>query len=219
MPMPMRSSPPPSRVIAAVLIAAVHVGVGYVLMNLRTRAPIAELLPPVDVRFISEAPTPPHWEPPKVNPVQPRLDTPTPTLPVIDIPVAQEESAHAITVPVTTAPPPPPAPASATTVKLVASVEYLREPVPRYPAQSRKLREQGLVVLRVLIDERGTACDVAIENSSGHQRLDQAARDAIARAEFRPYIEDGVARRAMVLIPIEFSLNARVAANGAANGA
>jgi protein TonB len=104
-------------------------------------------------------------------------------------------------------------------VKLVTSVEYLREPAPRYPAQSRKLREQGLVVLRVLIDERGTACDVAIENSSGHPRLDQAAKEAIVRAEFRPYIEDGVARRAMVLIPIEFSLNARVAANGAANGA
>jgi len=217
MPMPMRSSPSQSRVVAAVLITAVHVGAGYALMNLRTRAPMAEQLPPIDVRFISEAPTPPHWEPPKVNPVQPRLDTPTFTVPVIDIPVAQEESTRAITVPVVTAPPPAPSPTTA--VKLVASVEYLREPAPRYPPQSRKLREQGLVVLRVLIDERGTACDVIVENSSGHQRLDQAAREAIARAAFRPYIEDGVPRRAMVLIPIEFSLNARVAANSAANGA
>jgi protein TonB len=142
------------------------------------------------------------------------LDTPAPIIPVIDMPAATTEQSHAITIPVTMASPPP-SPQVSSAAKLVASVEYLREPVPRYPPQSRKLREQGLVVLRVLIDERGTACDVAIESSSGHERLDRAAREAIARAEFRPYVEDGIARRAMVLIPIEFSLNTRVAANGA----
>jgi len=213
--MPMRSSQSKSRVVFAVFITAVHLGVGYALMHLRTRTAMAEVLPPVDVRFIAEAPTQPHWEPPKVTPVQPKLDTVAPAVPLIDIPVVQEQSSHAITIPVAAAPPPPAAEPSSAPAKLVASVEYLREPIPRYPPQSRKLREQGLVVLRVLIDERGTACDVAIENSSGHERLDRAAREAIARAEFRPYIEDGVARRAMVLIPIEFSLNARVAANGA----
>jgi protein TonB len=183
------------------------------------RPPLADLMAPIDIRFIAEAPTTPHWEPPQVNTVQPKLDTPVPLVPLIEVPVAQEQSSTAITVQVMNSPPPPPAPPSNQPAKLIASVEYLREPSPRYPPQSRKLREQGLVVLRVLIDERGTACDVAIETSSGHERLDKAAREAIARAEFRPYIEDGVARRAMVLIPIEFSLNARVAANGSANGA
>jgi len=217
--MPMRSSQSKSRVVFAVLIAAVHVGVGYAVLNVRMRAPTVELLPPVDVRFIAQAPTQRHWEPPKVDTIQPKLDTQVPVVPLIELPVAQEPSSTAITVQVRNAPPPPPAAASDMPAKLVASVEYLKEPVPRYPPQSRKLREQGLVVLRVLIDERGNACDVAIENSSGHERLDRAAREAIVRAEFRPYIEDGVARRAMVLIPIEFSLNARVAATGAANGA
>lgn len=211
--MPVRPSQSPSRVVFAIAIAAVHVAVGYALINLRTRPSLTEVALPVGVRFISESPTQPQWQPPAVTPVQPRLDTPVPVIPPIDMPMATEQN-HAITIPVTAAVPPPP-PRESTSARLVASVEYLREPVPRYPPQSRKLREQGLVVLRVLIDERGMACDVAIENSSGHERLDRAAREAITRAEFRPYVEDGVARRAMVLIPIEFSLNARVASNGA----
>ena len=67
--------------------------------------------------------------------------------------------------------------------------------------------EQGVVVLRVVIDERGRACDIEIESSSGHERLDRAAREAVATAAFQPYLEDGAPRRALVLIPIEFSLN------------
>jgi protein TonB len=62
-------------------------------------------------------------------------------------------------------------------------------------------------MLRVLIDERGNACSIEIESSSGHARLDHAAREAVSRAAFRPYVEDGSPRRALVLIPIEFSLN------------
>ena len=211
----MRASQSNSRIVFAVVIAAVHVAGGYALMNLRTRQPVAVTMAPVGVRFISEAPVQPQWKPPAVKPMLPTLDTPVPVVPMIDIPVATNEPNRAITVAAAPAAPPPPAAQSPGAAKLVATVEYLREPVPRYPPQSRKLREQGLVVLRVLIDERGTACDVAIENSSGHERLDRAAREAIARAEFRPYVEDGVPRRAMVLIPIEFSLNTRVASNGA----
>ena len=213
--MSVRASQSNSRIVFAVAITAVHVAAGYALMNLRMRQPTTAAMTPVGVRFIAEAPVKPQWQPPTVKPVLPTLNTPVPVIPMIDIPVATTEPNRAITVPVAAAAPPPPPSQSSSAAKLVATVEYLREPVPRYPPQSRKLREQGLVVLRVLIDERGTACDVAVENSSGYERLDRAAREAIARAEFRPYIEDGVPRRAMVLIPIEFSLNTRIASNGA----
>jgi protein TonB len=177
------SSQSRSRVVLAVVIAAVHVAAGYALMNLRTRAPVAELQTSVAVHFISESPVRPQWQPPKVIPIQLPIDTRVPVIPPIEVPASPEPS-HAITAQVVAAVTPAPARASEP-AKLIASVEYLREPVPRYPPQSRKLREQGLVVLRVVIDERGTACDVAIENSSGHERLDRAAREAIARAEFR----------------------------------
>ncbi len=91
--------------------------------------------------------------------------------------------------------------------QLVSEVEYVVAPQPGYPSVSRRLREQGLVVLRVLVDERGRAHQVSIHESSGHERLDRAAQDAVARAAFRPYLANGFAQRVYVLIPIEFALN------------
>lgn len=160
---------------------------------------------PVSVRFVSEAPPKQQWQPPQVRVVNPTIATQMPDLSLLETPAAPA-SEHAITLNVPQRSEPAQAVDSGAP-KLVASVEYLREPSPRYPPQSKKLREQGLVVLRVLIDERGVACDIDIESSSGHARLDHAAKDAVARAAFRPYIENGMPRRALVLIPIEFALN------------
>ena len=88
----------------------------------------------------------------------------------------------------------------------ISTVEYLRAPEPRYPPASRAAREEGLVLLRVLVDERGRAQDVTVLKSSGHSRLDEAARQAVRRALFKPYLEGGVARAAVVTVPIEFAV-------------
>ena len=190
--------------VAACGIAAVHAFVIYMLIAwvpaLRSTANDV----PLTVQFISDAPsTPPEWKPPTVSVSVPIVHT---AMPTVEIPVVASNTDRAITVPVQTA-------AVATrreersVPKLVSTVEYLRQPEPRYPSQSRRLREEGLVVLRVVIDERGNACSIEVETSSGHARLDVAAREAVARAAFRPYVEDGSPRRAQVLIPIEFALN------------
>ncbi|HTD05684.1 energy transducer TonB, partial [Undibacterium sp.] len=42
-------------------------------------------------------------------------------------------------------------------------------------------------------NEKGRAEKVEIEKSSGFSRLDEAARQALLRAQFKPYIEDGKA--------------------------
>jgi protein TonB len=143
--------------------------------------------------------------PPEVAIVIPRVITPIPELPLIAYPDVAAVSDRAINAPQRTVDSAPIADRSIP--KLVSAVEYVREPSPRYPPQSRRLGEQGVVVLRVVIDERGRACDIEIESSSGHERLDRAAREAVATAAFQPYFEDGAPRRALVLIPIEFSLN------------
>lgn len=194
------------RVFVASVIVAAHAAVLYVLATLGPRLESIAAVVPVTVRFIAESAPQPQLQPPQVQLITPTINTQTPDLPLIEIPVAAPPSDRAITLP---APPrSAPAPAADRSVpKLIATVEYLREPSPRYPPQSRRLREQGLVVLRVVIDERGVACDIDIESSSGYSRLDHAAKEAVARAAFRPYIEDGTPRRALVLIPIEFALN------------
>lgn len=106
---------------------------------------------------------------------------------------------------------PPPSPASTPSsagdgVPQLSNVAYLIQPAPRYPPESRRSREQGLVVLRVLIDEAGHAKTIEIFHSSGHPRLDEAARAAVIRAVFKPFMEGGVARIAAAIVPIEFSL-------------
>lgn len=190
-------------------IALAHVSAIYgLLMVGPLRAPAQQELP-LAVRLIAEprAQAPRNWQPPVVLTTPPSIINPLPEVPVLDSP-AMPPSARAISLP---APPHFVAAteqvASDSAPRLISSVEYLRQPMPRYPPQSRKLREQGLVVLRVLIDEYGAARRIEVESSSGHERLDRAAREAVAHAAFRPYVEDGLPRRALVLIPIEFSLN------------
>jgi protein TonB len=63
----------------------------------------------------------------------------------------------------------------------------------------------------VWIDTEGRPARVQLQRSSGQPLLDRAAITAVREALFRPVVESGIARAARVLIPIEFSLNQRVA--------
>ena len=194
------------RACVAATIFIVHAVGLYAALTFAPQIERAVAEVPLAVSFVSEVEPPRNRPLPQVSVVTPQPIVEAPLLPLIEIP-NDAPSPHAITIPVA---PPPPATApqeDRSVPKLVSAVEYVREPVPRYPPQSRRLREQGLVVLRVVIDEQGTASSIEIETSSGHARLDDAAREAVLRAAFRPYVEDGEPRRALVLIPIEFALN------------
>ncbi|HKE97131.1 MAG TPA: hypothetical protein VKB34_22670, partial [Povalibacter sp.] len=136
---------------ATILVA--HAVVFYGLLSLGPKLQ-SQTERPVEVRFIAEAPLRQRSEPPQVKVVTPVITAPVPELPVLESPV-MPASEHAISVPVQTPVVARTAPVDGDAPKLISSVEYLREPLPRYPPQSRKLREQGLVVLRVLIDEKG----------------------------------------------------------------
>jgi protein TonB len=91
---------------------------------------------------------------------------------------------------------------------VVESVEYVRAPSPVYPHESSRKRERGTVVLRVLVDATGRPSQIQVERSSGFARLDDAARDAVQKALFRPHEVNGHAQPAQVLIPIEFTRRA-----------
>ena len=64
------------------------------------------------------------------------------------------------------------------------------------------------MLLRVLVDPVGRPAQIQVERSSGYVRLDDAARDAVRKAMFRPHEVNGVAQAAQVLIPIEFTRRA-----------
>jgi protein TonB len=138
-------------------------------------------------------------------------------MPVIDPPVisiAEEPAPNAITVAkVEQQPAPAPKPAKATT-REITDVAYIEPPAPKYPAESKRTGEEGLVILRVLINEAGRAAQIEVEQSSGYARLDAAAREAVAHALFKPYVENGVPHVAMAKIPIEFTWKSRAANRG-----
>jgi len=170
---------------------------GPSLADAVTSAPLQIVLIPTAVAAVE----PP--EPVKLEPQ--RVDLEPPLVPIIELTVDTALPTSAITIAALPTPPADPVPIAGVP-ELVSDVEYLDPPRPGYPSASRRLREQGLVVLRVLVDERGRAERMNVYHSSGHARLDQAALDAVERAEFKPYVANGMARRVYVLVPIEFAL-------------
>lgn len=83
---------------------------------------------------------------------------------------------------------------------------YLRNPAPAYPRISRRLGEQGEVLLRVLVDTQGKPRTVELKNSSGFERLDKAAIDVVQRWSFVPAKRGARTVEAWVIVPIVFNL-------------
>ncbi|ENO95079.1 TonB family protein, partial [Thauera phenylacetica B4P] len=96
------------------------------------------------------------------------------------------------------------APATVTAARFDAA--YLNNPRPGYPALSRRLREEGQVTLRVLVSPDGQPAQVELRTSSGSERLDRAAREAVARWRFVPARRGDIAIESWVLVPIVFKL-------------
>lgn len=86
------------------------------------------------------------------------------------------------------------------------SADYLNNPSPSYPAISRRLGEQGKVVIRVLIDKDGRPQQGDIDQSSGHSRLDQAALRAVMGWRYVPGQRNGIAQDMWFNVPIHFAL-------------
>lgn len=84
---------------------------------------------------------------------------------------------------------------------------YLNNPAPKYPASSRRAGEQGRVLLKVLVSEQGTPEEIELDTSSGSERLDQAAMDAVKKWSFIPAKRSNQPVSAYVLVPVKFSLN------------
>lgn len=147
---------------------------------------------------VAKAPTPVKTEAPL--PLATADATPTPNAPAggmapaeMTPPVAALQAAAA-----------PPAPAR---LELPSSqAEYLQNPKPAYPALSKRLGEQGKVLVRVFIAVDGTAQQAEIKQSSGFDRLDQAALTTVLRWRYVPGKRAGVAEGMWFNVPISFVL-------------
>ncbi len=83
---------------------------------------------------------------------------------------------------------------------------YLHNPEPKYPPLSRRLGEEGKVLLKVRVSPNGQPTIVELERSSSFERLDEAARQTVARWRFVPAKRGDEAVEASVIVPIVFRL-------------
>lgn len=86
---------------------------------------------------------------------------------------------------------------------------YLNNPAPTYPSLSRRSGEQGRVLLRVLVSESGLAESVQLDSSSGYEKLDRAAIEAVKKWSFIPAKRSNQPVSAYVLVPVKFSLSSQ----------
>lgn len=105
-------------------------------------------------------------------------------------------------------PPAPPAPAApAPSYGATEDSSYRRLKPPRYPPQAMRRREEGEVLLRVLVGTDGRPVQIEVEKSSRSRLLDQAAIQAVREWVFNPGMKEGVPVQSWVLVPIKFSLS------------
>lgn len=189
--------------------AAAHVGLIALVAVVAPPEALKKALNPMTVRLVEilpELPKPKPAEPPKPKKA---LPSPPPQLLTSTTP---SDTPVAFTVP-----PPPPAPVAAAPINAAPApvaitaarfdADYLDNPKPVYPHASRRLGEQGKVLLRVFVSAAGFAEKVEVKFGSGFARLDQAAHDAVSRWRFVPARRGDEAVAAWVQVPITFQLD------------
>lgn len=87
-----------------------------------------------------------------------------------------------------------------------ARPNYLKNPEPPYPAQARRRRQEGLVLLSVKVTVQGRAALVAVKQSSGFPVLDEAAVQAVKGWEFEPARIGARAMESEIEVPVRFRL-------------
>ena len=169
--------------------------------------PRPQVAPPAPVPPPKAAPVPqPRPRPVAAPPPQAALaPEPSPTAPVVaPAPPAPPQPVVAAAAPAPATPPAPPAPPAV--VLPSSNADYLNNPPPPYPPLSRRLGEQGKVVVRVLIKADGTASEATVLTSSGYERLDEAARQTVLRWRYVPGKRAGVPEAMWFNVPIQFVL-------------
>lgn len=197
------------------LVAALHVVLLYGILHFSVRQEQQPSLPNIAVRLLPmqevkqpEPPPPPRPATPvrKAVPLQPQpvLAAKAPEAPA-SFAVAPQPPAPPAPAPIAAAPAPAPAAPAVTAARFDA--DYLHNPKPVYPPFSRRAGEEGRVLLRVRVSPAGTAAELEIKQSSGFARLDNAAREAVAKWRFVPAKRGDEAIESWVTVPITFALD------------
>lgn len=194
------------------IVIGAHVGVFLLVLAAKTVVPQIIEMPLIVDLLPAEAPKPPPVKPLPVVKPEPVRQKPAPAPKAPAPPIeATTSSVPAPAAPVAAPPetkPAPPAPAAEPVAINQArfDADYLRNPSPAYPPLSRRMGEEGKVLLRVSVTPQGTADAIEIRTSSGSARLDEAAQKTVLTWRFIPAKRGDTAVQSWVLVPIIFKL-------------
>lgn len=219
-------------VLASVLL--LHVAVLWWLQQGLTRDMTPSLIPVSLISVDANPPPRPVPTPPPATRPEPvrsaptprevsrpeRVPVPVPTPAVVPVPVpaaapvmaapAPEAATPSVGAPAAPSTPRAAAPTASSPSPAVvlpsAQAAYLHNPPPAYPAMSRRLAEQGRVMVRVLIGADGLPQKAELQTGSGYDRLDRAALESVMRWRFVPGRRGDVPETMWVSVPIVFHL-------------
>lgn len=193
------------------IVVALHLALLAIILTARTVVPqimatplIVDLLQAPEAEKEPEAKPLPIARPPmqRQKPVPthktpvPLLETTSSSVPAAAAPVSEPADSKPTTA----------AHASEATSQARFDADYLRNPAPPYPALSKRMGEEGKVILRVSVTPHGSADSVEIKTSSGSPRLDESARKTVQNWKFIPAKRGETTVQSWVLVPIIFKL-------------
>jgi len=202
---------PQQRVFGIAFAIAMEVGIVYALLVTLGYVKAPPLMPdrihifnvaPPKPDDMTPPPPPQIFNPPDVVFVPPEVvltyTPPTPTTPIsIPPPLPPVQP-----TPQRVQPTPTP-PVVFTPARSIAATHT----TPEYPALSRRLREQGTMRLKLTIDEMGIVTQAMVVNSSGFQRLDEAAVSWVkSHWRYTPAMQGTKAVASMADAIVEFRL-------------
>jgi len=152
--------------------------------------------------------TPPVPKKTQVAPKPVRAPTPTPE----PAPDAKSEAAprQESPAPPVAAPPRPaaapaaPQPKTETFTEANYKANYQSNPKPDYPRIAKSRGWQGKVLLRVQVTADGHSAGISVQQSSGHEMLDEAAIEAVKNWTFIPAKRGDTPVASTVTVPINF---------------
>jgi periplasmic protein TonB len=187
--------PPGTRLIGIGLVVLLHIAVIYALVTGLAYRAVDIIRAPVETEIIAppkpEKPTEPPPPPLQLAPPPPAF-VPPPEIQIEKPPPPPQSTAITAVTPVKPVAPPPPVAPAAEPVRVLPRIDARHSQEPEYPPTSRRLGEQGSVILQVLVDTDGKVIDSKLLQSSGYDRLDQAALDGVkSNYRFLPGTVDG----------------------------
>ncbi|GGY99873.1 TonB family protein [Novosphingobium colocasiae] len=188
-----------NKVVALVIVALIHVVVGYALVTglaFEAAKKVIAKVTTVDIeeeKPKEEEPPPP---PPKQDQAPPPIVAPPPQINIAPAPPVVQTVTEApppppVLIPTAAPPPPPPAPSKAKGASPKGQAGWASRIQENYPTRAARDNIEGRVGVRVTIGPDGRVSGCSVSSSSGNSDLDSAACDGMTRyARFNPALDD-----------------------------